>query len=255
MASLEAALAEAMAGRGQMVMLAGEPGIGKTRIAQELASHAGSLGVQTFWGRCHAQEGAPPYWPWVQPIRTYIQQTDADVLGPQLGPGAGDIHEIVPEVRDKLPELELPTPLEAVQARFRLFNSIASFLTNVARSQSLLLVLDDLQWADQPSLLLLEFLAEQVPDSRSMLVGTYRDVDLTRTHPLSDSLTHLARNECFHRETLGGLERDNVTSWIRNVNGVEPSQRFAQDIYEHTEGNTFFLNEGMRRLETPRRAF
>ena len=100
-----------------------------------------------------------------------------------MGPGAADICEIIPEVREKLPGLELPTPLEPEQARFRLFDSIATFLTNVAQSQSLILVLDDLQWADKPSLLLLEFLARQVADSKIMVVGTYREVDFTRTHP------------------------------------------------------------------------
>ena len=153
MATLEAALTEAMLGHGRIVMLAGEPGIGKTRIAQELAARASNLGAQTLWGWCYEQEGAPPYWPWVQPIRSYVQGTDAKVLGAQMGPGAADICEIIPEIRDKLPDLEPPPPLEPEQARFRLFDSIATFLKNLAQSQSLMLVLEDLQWADQSSLM------------------------------------------------------------------------------------------------------
>ena len=111
MAELRAALDDAMAGRGRMVMLAGEPGIGKTRTAQELASHAESLGAQVLWGWCYEQQGAPPYWPWVQPLRSYIQRTDAVSLGAQMGPGAADICEIIPQVRDKLTGLEPPSPL------------------------------------------------------------------------------------------------------------------------------------------------
>ena len=187
----------------------------KTRIAQELAAHAGSLGVQIFWGWCHEQAGAPPYWPWVQPIRSYVQQADASVLGAQMGPGAADICEIIPEVREKLSDIEPAVPLELEQARFRLFNSIATFLTNVAQSQPLMLVLDDLQWADQPSLLFLEFFAQQVSDKKIMLLGTYRDIEIPRSHPLSNTLAQLTRSDFFHREALEGLESDDVERWIR----------------------------------------
>ena len=229
-------------------MLAGEPGIGKTRIAQELAAHASNLGAQTFWGWSYEHEGAPPYWPWVQPIRSYVQRTDAELLGAQMGSGAADICEIIPELRDKLPGLEAPAPLEPEQARFRLFDSIATFLKNLAHARSLLLILDDLQWADQPSLLLLEFLARQVPDSKIMLVGTYRDVEVTRTHPLSNTLAQLAHGESYHRELLGGLESDDVGHLIRDISGAEPSQQLVQAIYGHTEGNPFFMTEVIRLL-------
>ena len=91
MAELRAALDDAMSGRGRLVMLAGEPGIGKTRIAQELASHAESLGAQVLWGRCYEQEGVPPYWPWVQPIRSYVRRTDPEQLRSEMGAGAADM--------------------------------------------------------------------------------------------------------------------------------------------------------------------
>ena len=104
-----------------MVMLAREPGIGKTRIAQELAGLAEQRGARVLWGWCYEQGGAPSYWPWVQPIRYYVQGTDADVLGDQMGPGAADICEIVPEVWDKLPDLKPGSALGPEQARFRLF--------------------------------------------------------------------------------------------------------------------------------------
>ncbi|PKB72109.1 MAG: hypothetical protein BZY87_01875 [SAR202 cluster bacterium Io17-Chloro-G6] len=254
MAGLRAVLDEAMSGHGRVVMLAGEPGIGKTRLAQELTYHASSLGVETFWGWCQEQQGAPSYWPWVQPIRSYVQRADAELLAAQMGPGAADILEIIPEVREKLSDLELPTPVEPEQARFRLFNSIATFLTNVAQSQSLILVLDDLQWADQPSLLLLEFLARQVSDSKIMVLGIYRDIEISRSHSLSNTLAQLAGSEVFHREALEGLESDDVVHWIRNVRGSEPPPQLAQAIYRHTEGNPFFMTEVMRLLEEKREA-
>ena len=154
---LRTALDDAVSGQGRMVMLAGEPGIGKTRIARELASYAEQQGARVLWGWCYDQEGAPPYWPWAQPIRAYVQVTDAERLRSEMGLGATDIAEIVPELRGKLPDLEPPPALEPEQARFRMFDSITSFLKNASRAQPLVLVLDDLHWADTSSLLLLEF--------------------------------------------------------------------------------------------------
>ena len=254
MAELRAALDDAMAGRGRMVMLAGEPGIGKTRTAQELASHAESLGAQVLWGWCYEQPGAPPYWPWVQPLRSYIERTDAVSLGAQMGPGAADICEIIPEVRDKLPGLEPASPLEPEQARFRLFDSISRFLRSLAQSRPLMLVLDDLQWADQPSLLLLEFLAGQLPGSRILVVGTYRDIEVSRAHPLSNTLAQLARGDSYHRVELGGLESEHVGRLIGDISGAEPSQELVQAIYGHTEGNPFFMTEIIRLLAERRLA-
>ncbi|MCI0896183.1 MAG: ATP-binding protein, partial [Chloroflexi bacterium] len=124
MADLKAALDDALSGHGQMVMLAGEPGIGKTRIAQELASYAEQRGAQVLWGWCYEGEGAPPYWPWVQLMRAYVQQAGAEQLIAEMGPGAADIAEIVAEIRGKLPDLGTPPVLEPEPARFRLFDSI-----------------------------------------------------------------------------------------------------------------------------------
>ena len=93
---LTAALEDVLAGRGRLVMLAGEPGIGKTRTAQELTTLAQARGAQVFWGWCYEQQGAPPYWPWLQPIRSYIHQKDAEQLRLEMGPGAPEISEICP---------------------------------------------------------------------------------------------------------------------------------------------------------------
>jgi len=147
MARLKVALEDALAGQGRLVMLAGEPGIGKTRTAQELASYAEQLGAQVLWGRCYEQKGAPPYWPWVQAIQSYIQERDPDQLRREMGPGVADIAQIVSPVREKLLHLEPPPALEPEQARFRLFDSITTFLKTAAQSRPLMLVLDDLQWA------------------------------------------------------------------------------------------------------------
>ena len=136
MGELRAAMEESMAGRGRLVMLLGEPGIGKTRTAQELVSHAQGRGAQVYWGRCYDESGAPPYWPWVQAIRDYVQQATPGRLQAEIGPGAADIAVIVPDIDAKLPSLPLPPALEPEQARFRLFDSIPTFLkTPPAHSQ------------------------------------------------------------------------------------------------------------------------
>ena len=119
METLTAALEDVLTGQGRLVMLAGEPGIGKTRTVQELASYAEDRGAQVLWGWCYEEEGAPPYWPGVQPIRSYVQQADPDRLRFELGPGAADIAEIVAEIRAKLPGLGKAPELEPDLLRIR----------------------------------------------------------------------------------------------------------------------------------------
>jgi len=248
MSELRAALDNAMSGHGRLVMLAGEPGIGKTRIAQELADQARALGAQVLWGWCYEREGAPPYWPWVQPIRSYVVDTVPDRLRAVMGPGASDISDLIPEIREKLPELEPPPALEPAQTRFRLFDSISTFLKNLAQSQSLVLVLDDLHWADTPSLLLLEFLARQMAESKILVIGAYRDIEVSRQHPLSESLAQLSRNPAFQRLVLGGLESIDVGQFVRAAGRGNASSELINAIYAHTEGNPLFISEVIRLL-------
>ena len=172
LAELKSALEDAMSGQGRLVMLAGEPGIGKTRLSQEIAVYAETQGSRVLWGRCYEEEGTPPYWPWLQILRSYIQQQAPKQLKAEMGLGAPDIAEIVSELRKKLPELESPPTLEPEQARFRLFDSIATFLKNAAQNQPMMLVLDDLHWADRSSLLLLEFLAREIEGRGAPAVDT-----------------------------------------------------------------------------------
>ena len=248
MAELKTALDDALSGQGRLVMLVGQPGIGKTRTAQELASHAQERGAQVLWGRCSEEQGAPPYWPWVQTIRAYVQRTDPETLRSEMGPGAADIAEIVPDIRGKLPDLETPPELEPEQARFRLFDSVCSFLNNAAHSQTLVLLLDDLHWADKPSLLLLEFLAREMGGSPLLVVGCYRDVELSRQHPLSDTLAQLSREPVFRREPLPGLSEEDTGHFIEATAGVEPQPGLVGVLYSHTEGNPFFLTQVIRLL-------
>ena len=246
---LKSALEDALSGQGRLVMLAGEPGIGKTRTAQELAAYAESRETQVLWGWCYEETGAPPYWPWLQPLRSYIQQQDPNQLRSQMGPSAAHIAEIIPEVGEKLPGLEPPPALEPEQARFRLFDSITTFLKNASQFQPLMLVLDDLHWADKPSLLLLQFLARQLRESRLLVVCCYRDVELSRQHPLSETLAQLSRESVFQRQPLRGLSQEDTRRFIEAVAGIQPSSGLVENIYTHTEGNPFFMAEVVRLLQ------
>ena len=167
MGELKAALEDTLSGHGRLVMISGDPGIGKTRTSTELATYASLRGAQVLWGRCHEASGAPDYWPWVQAVRSYVRDRDAQQLSSEMGAGAAYISDILPEVRARIPNVGESQIVEPDQARFRLFDSIASFLRSATGSQPLMIVLDDLHWADQPSLMLLEFDALGVPGPRA----------------------------------------------------------------------------------------
>ena len=248
---LVSALDDTFAGKGRLVMLVGEPGIGKTRLAQELADIAERRGAQIFWGRCYEQQGAPPYWPWVQVIRSYIQQANPDEILSIIGPGSADIAEIVPQLKQVLPDLITPPTLEPDSARFRLFDSITTFLKNASSTsggQPILIVLDDLHWSDRPSLLLLEFLARELVDIHMLIVATYRDVDLSRGHPLTLSLGELTRQRSFHRLSIRGLTQDDVGTFIEAASDIVTGPELVEAIYSRSEGNPLFVEEMVRLL-------
>ncbi|MFQ6028747.1 MAG: serine/threonine-protein kinase PknK, partial [Dehalococcoidia bacterium] len=235
MGELKAALEDALSGRGRLVTLVGEPGIGKTRTAQELATYAGMRGAQVLWGRCYEEQGMPPHWPWVQAIRSYVRERDPQQLRFEMGAGAADIAEVVSDVKERLPDLGPPSQLDSPeQARFRLFDSITVFLKTASQKQPLVLVLDDLHWADQPSLLLLQFVARDLGNSRLLLVGTYRDVELSRQHPLAETLGELTRERLFQRVLLRGLSREDVGRFIEVAIGVAPPVGLVEAVYTQT---------------------
>ncbi|MFB3092719.1 MAG: AAA family ATPase, partial [Dehalococcoidia bacterium] len=250
---LNTALEQTLDGHGRLVMLAGEPGIGKTRTAQELASRAELNGALVLWGRCVDEEGAPPYWPWLQVLRDYVQGAEPERLYSEMASGAAAIGEMVSEVRAKLPDLEPLSALEPQQARFRLFDSITKFFKSITQTQPLMLILDDLHWADRASLRFLQFLTREIGESRLLIVGTYRHMELSRQHPLSETLAQLTREPVFRRELLSGLSQEDTGQFIEATAGVRPPQELVETIYSHTEGNPFFMTEVVRLLSEENR--
>ncbi len=247
---LEALLHQALDGDGQLVMLVGEAGIGKTRLAAELSATAEQMGASTYWGRCHEREGAPPYWPWVQALRLYVRERDPEWLRSEMAMGAPEIAEVIPEVKERLSDLTPSRPLDdPKQARFHLFDSLALFLRRATEARPLVLVLDDLHWADSDSLGLLEFVALELAGTRLLVIGTYRDVELPRRHPLSETLAELAREHRAERIHLGGLSQDDVARCIEAASGIVPPAELAEAVHTQTAGNPFFVTEVVRLLE------
>lgn len=238
---LRTGLEDACLGRGRLLLLAGEPGIGKTRTAHELALHARQQDMQVFVGRCYEEEGSPPFWPWVQIVRAYMANQEPNVL-------AADIAQVIPEVLEQLPQLPLPPTLQPEQERFRFFDSIMTFLKNAAQRQPLVLILDDLQAADKPSLLLLQFVTRELGPARLLIVGAYRDIPLQRQHPLSQMVVELIREPVTQRLILTGLTAGDVTRFVELTAGSLIPQELSGAIHKETQGNPFFMTEIVRLL-------
>ena len=245
-AKLREVYESAASGHGHLVLLDGEAGIGKTRTANELATYASSRGAEVLVGRCYHGGGAPAYWPWIQILRSFIRGRDPEELAELMGPGAADISPLVPELSQRL-----PTTPEAAndprQARFRLFDSVTSLLRNAAASRPLLVVLDDLQSADTPSLLLLEFLAAELAGSRLLVVGTHR-LGVGPNHPLVRTLATLDRGQLAETITLEGLGRSDVALFMEVATGATPAEPILSAVYQQTEGNPLFVREVVRLL-------
>jgi len=248
MRELRAALEDTLSGRGRLLMLMGDTGIGKTRTAQELATYAGLRGAQVLWGRCYREQGMPPYWPWIQVIRSYVQERDEERLRSEMGAGAVEIAELVSEVRERIPDLEPVSQGSPEQARFRLFESISSFLKAASKQQPLVIILDDLHLADQPSLSLLQFVARELRGTRLLLVGTYQDVEVSLRHPLSQVLGELTRERLFQRILLPGLRLEDVGNFIEIMSGTTPPRGLVETVFRQTEGNPLFVTEVVRLL-------
>lgn len=245
---LQSAFDGALSGQGTVVLLGGDPGIGKTRAVEEFGQRARATGARVLWGRCYEGEGSLAYWPWVQILRADLRERDVEQVADEMGTVIADIARLVPDLRERLPDLPAPIPLDPDQERFRLFESITVYLTRVAEQQPLLLAFDDLHWADRSSLHLLEFLADEIRDHPVLVVGSYRDSGLDRHHPLTRTLNRLARYDPGHRLHLDGLSVEHVAQMSATTSGRPPPPGLIQAIHEQTEGNPFFVREVVRLL-------
>lgn len=255
-----AGLADAIAGRGRLLLVGGEPGIGKTRLADEVAAVARSRGCEVLWGRAWEDAGAPPYWPWIQVLRAHLRSIAPDELDRQLGSGAADVAQMLPDLgaiahggrpssAARTGSLD-PASADPAVARFRLFDSTTAFLISAARQVPLVLMLEDLHAADADSILLLRFLTRQIADSPILVLATYRDIELTPEHPLGTAVAELMREPSTRAIPLGGLTEEAVSQFIEAAAGVRPGARFASRVWRETRGNPLFLSEAVRLVRT-----
>jgi tetratricopeptide (TPR) repeat protein len=244
LAALRVALKESSAGHGDLVLLTGEPGIGKTRLATALGELAAAEGHRVAWARGWDGGGAPSFWPWVQVVRAVAADRNDDELRAELGAGARWVAQLAPELRERL-DLPEAGDLESEQARFALFDAVTVFLRNAAEREPLVVLLDDLHTADLPSLLLLSFLARVLGEARVLAVTTHHEAGPRRpeVEGVFGELTRFGR-----RLDLTGLEDDELRALVVHRSGADPSDELVRSLRTLTEGNPFYSDEVVRLL-------
>jgi len=250
---LKEAVDGAIQGEGGVVFLHGEAGIGKTRLTRELGAYARLRGMHVLYGRCPAlfrMDGVPPYVLWSEVLKDYLETCSPEQLYRVVGFYPSEVAKLVPELRQKLGTIPQSLPLGPEHERDRLFEAVFQFVVNVSKEAPLLIVLDDLQWTDQTSLLLLQYLARGIYKTPLLLLGAYRDTDVDERHPLSPVLTELNRERLSKPISLKRMTSNDVSEMIRQIlEQEELPKEFCGLVYEKTRGNPFFVEEVIRSLK------
>jgi len=244
-AVLTAAFDEAAAGRGSVVLLAGEPGIGKTSLAVAFSDWAVAHGGQALWGRAWEAGGAPAFWPFIEVLREAGRDP---VIFDEL-PGLSDLASLLPEIRERHPDLPEAASADPTQGRFRLFEAVAAVLRRAAQRAPLAIILDDLHAADVPSLELLRFLARGARRAPIAVVGTYRDAEARLSETAGAVLAKVEREARVLR--LSRLGRDDVGRFVERATGSAATDELVSQVAGATEGNPLFVVEMLRLLRTP----
>ena len=245
---LHSAYNACLSGHGSMLMVVGEPGIGKTAICEQLATYVQLRGGSTLVGHCYAEGSLSlPYLPFIEAMRSHVLRREPEALRKELGSGASEVARIVSEVRDKVSVMPADSG-DPEEQRYRLLQSVTAFLRNASLVQPLLIVLEDLHDADSGTLDLLLYVGRNLEGARLLVVGTYRDVEVDRSHPLSDTLGELRRMANFVRIPLRGLTAEEVQRMMAGVAQREIPWSLAELLYRQTEGNPLFIQELLRYL-------
>ena len=250
---LKEAVYRAVHGEGGLVFIHGEAGIGKTRLVRELSAYARSRGVQVLYGRCPAlfrMDGVPPYILWKEIIKDYLAECTPEQLNRVIGFYPAEVAKLVPELSQKLRAFPQSLPISPEQEQNRLFEAVSQFITNISQETPLLVVLDDLQWTDPSSLLLLHYLARGVQKTPLLLLGAYRSSDIDAKHPLSPVLTELNRERLPESIQLKRMSLSDVSEMMKNILEQEDvPEEFCKLVYEKTKGNPFFAEEVVKSLK------
>jgi predicted ATPase/KaiC/GvpD/RAD55 family RecA-like ATPase len=250
---LKEAVYRAVHGEGGLVFVHGEAGIGKTRLVRELGAYARSRGVQVLYGRCPAlfrMDGVPPYILWKEVVKEYLETCTPEQLHRVIGYYPAEVAKLVPEISQTLRSIPQSFPISPEQEQNRLFEAVSQFITNISRETPLLVVLDDLQWTDPSSLLLLHYLARGVQKTPLLLLGAYRSSDINDKHPLSPVLTELNRERLPQSISLKRMSLDDISEMIRQIlEQDDVPTEFCKMVYEKTRGNPFFAEEVIKSLK------
>jgi tetratricopeptide (TPR) repeat protein len=244
------AWAAAMAGERQAVLLGGEPGVGKTRLAAETARSAVDAGGVVLAGRCD-EEGGHPYQPFTDALTAFIDACPTDQLPGRLGRFAGELARLAPGISTRVPGLPEPVQADEDTERRRLFDAVAAWIQAAGGGQPTVLVVDDLHWADRATLLALRHLLRSEEVRNVLVIGTYRDTDLDRAHPLAAMRADLRRERSVGRIDLKGLTAEEVRAFLESAGGHEldaGADALVEALHRETEGNPFFLEETLAHL-------
>jgi DNA-binding winged helix-turn-helix (wHTH) protein/tetratricopeptide (TPR) repeat protein len=240
---LDAALGAAKAGGGKMVLLVGEPGIGKSRLVRQFSTRVRLMGAVPLVGRCVEGEGAPAYWPWLGIVRQYVEQRHSEHVRALMGAGADDIAQALPELNRWLPGLAAPPVINSTQARFRFYDSMVAFFRRAAAEQPLVLVFDDLQRADQPTVRLLQFLARELEDMHLLVVGTHRPFDAMAHRVVGEMLSELVQRSPIRCVQLEGFSRTEVGRYLEQTLLAPAPPALVEALHEQTAGNPLFFSQ------------
>lgn len=247
LSNLESCMNSAMRRRGRVVFIAGEPGVGKTRTAQEFADRAEARDVKVYYGWCDGSLVSPPYWPWTRLLRTMLDDLPSSNLKERLGTNAcAVLATILPELRSTHPDLPSAPEVSPELLAFELAQAIWRVANNLSEPHSLLLVLDDVHRADERTLAVLYLFAKEISKSRVVLICTYRDVEVDERHPLTRVLSHLSRVGHYDRIQLSGLVREDVKRLLSQY--TEGANDLTDSIMAATDGNSLFVTEIIRAI-------
>jgi predicted ATPase len=248
--ALRARLAVAGRGGGGLVVLAGEAGIGKTRLARAFAAAADLEGATVLWGGCYEGDWQPAYGPWVEALSGFLRSLAPEQRDRLFGPVAPVLAPLIPPLRTVFPRLTRPDALAPAEERLRLYDAVVQTLQAAATGRSVAVILDDLHWADRDSLELLRYVARGTTRDRLLTIGVYRDpeIGLDRQHPLTETLAALRREVDYDRIHLGGLTPDEVERYLTRATGQPLPQALVRAIFDVTAGNPFYTREVFRHL-------